>query len=1033
MGQISLEGRRIEGAGGIIGGGHLYLIYTDDLGQEWVIRGGPQFDVNGAWGNIVTIAGDQLLAGSPDARNPGQTSADRGSIILDLGGRSAADVWAILSQQAKNIDQANLAYTVDYNIDTFPFQDKSQDSNSVIASVLHAVGLSLPSDLPLSLSLTPLIYPGSGDFLAFDYHLAGTDRGDFIQGYVGNDSLNGGPGGDTLIGGAGADTFVFDTAALADAQSTIHSFDRIVDYDQGKTGTYNADEGDLIDLSTLINSAYAHGEPLRSLVRAVEDSSGTFARLQIDVDGTQAGVNWVTIARLHGLHFSDSLNVILDRFQPSVPITVQNSNVNSPIANTVVLQPGSEGQDLWITNFFPRDGKYGVDNGYLQVGGWSDLYYSLVKFDLSAASLPANVTSVTLRLYSVPFGDYLATGMYVDELHTSWTENYGWYDYSLSYTNIGSVSTPGLGWIDIDVTVAYNDWLANPSSNFGLQLRPFGNNHNLDYFISSDAIGDLAQFRPELVVTYNLAPPAPPTVIASLLNDTGSSITDKITSISTITGSGDPNAVVHFTIDGVPIADMSFADSSGTWTFTPKGLTDGTHTIVASETNASGITGMASLTFTLDTNGPIVIEGLTNDTGASASDKITKVATLSGTGDPNAVVHITIDGTVLATATADSSGAWTFAPSGLSEGPHGIVASESDAAGNTATTSLTFTLDTHAPTPEITSEVFNLDARVALSGTSEANSIVSVFDNGSLLGTATAGIDGAWSFTTGRESNIIHAFSLAATDAAGNVGSSTRPAILGTSGSETLSGTSGDDVINAAGGNDIVNAGSGNDTITGGGGSDVVLAGDGNDTFIAMIGDGDDFYAGGAGTDTLSMSAMTVPVTINLNSGFAFSAQTGVDGLASIENAIGGSGNDTMTGNGAANVLDGRAGNDTIVGGAGADQLSGGPGNDHFVFNFKTEGLDQVMDFNSGDVFDFSRSAFGNHLATGAANTGTLDASHFVANSTGPMNAAQEFWYNTANQTLYYDADGSGHHDAPIAMAHLVNGFMLHNTDIHLV
>src|SRR5262249_22299751 len=43
-----------------------------------------------------------------------------------------------------------------------------------------------------------------------------------------------------------------------------------------------------------------------------------------------------------------------------------------------------------------------------------------------------------------------------------------------------------------------------------------------------------------------------------------------------------------------------------------------------------------------------------------------------------------------------------------------------------------------------------------------------------------------------------------------------------------------------------------------------------------------------------------------------------------IENAIGGSGNDNITGNNAANRLDGGLGSDTLIGGAGGDALNGG-------------------------------------------------------------------------------------------------------------
>ena len=56
---------------------------------------------------------------------------------------------------------------------------------------------------------------------------------------------------------------------------------------------------------------------------------------------------------------------------------------------------------------------------------------------------------------------------------------------------------------------------------------------------------------------------------------------------------------------------------------------------------------------------------------------------------------------------------------------------------------------------------------------------------------------------------------------------------------------------------------------------------------------------------------------------------------ALIENAIGGSGGDTMTGNAAANALSGGAGNDTLKGGAGRDVLDGGTGADYADFRDK--------------------------------------------------------------------------------------------------
>ena len=138
---------------------------------------------------------------------------------------------------------------------------------------------------------------------------------------------------------------------------------------------------------------------------------------------------------------------------------------------------------------------------------------------------------------------------------------------------------------------------------------------------------------------------------------------------------------------------------------------------------------------------------------------------------------------------------------------------------------------------------------------------------------------------------------------------------------------------------------------------------------------------------------------------------------------VGGSGNDRLNGDG---------GDDTLIGGTGADRLNGGLGRDHFVYRAPSEGLDQLTDFARKDVFDFSHLAFGHNLAIGNVDTGQLDPMHFIANSSGPSNLDQHFWFNTASDTLYYDADGSGPSES-IAMAHLINGFNLMAVDIFLI
>jgi len=396
--------------------------------------------------------------------------------------------------------------------------------------------------------------------------------------------------------------------------------------------------------------------------------------------------------------------------------------------------------------------------------------------------------------------------------------------------------------------------------------------------------------------------PVPPTVTQHLASDTGASATDRITASPGLAGTADPNAVVRFTVDGSAIAATATADASGAWSFTPAGLGNGAHTIVASQTNAAGVTGTATLSFTLDTAGPspvftgavmangqVTLTGstgsagdtlsiydgyewlgfattgsdghftftaaadpaavhsyganatdlagnlgrtaqpyvvdptpppapmarLASDTGTSSTDSITSDPTLSGTGDPNAVVHFTVDGSAIAaTATADAGGAWTFAPAGLADGLHTIVASETNASGATGTATLSFTLDTAAPLPVFTGAVQS-NGQVTLTGsTGGAGDTLSIYDGYEWLGFATTASDGSFSFSAAAPTNAVHSYGANASDLAGHDGRTTGTLQLGSSAANSLAGGSGADVLQGGGGAD---------TLTGNGGADAFV------------------------------------------------------------------------------------------------------------------------------------------------------------------------------------------------------------------
>ena len=163
----------------------------------------------------------------------------------------------------------------------------------------------------------------------------------------------------------------------------------------------------------------------------------------------------------------------------------------------------------------------------------------------------------------------------------------------------------------------------------------------------------------------------------------------------TLTGTAEANSTVMI-FDGATPLGTATADGTGAWTFTTVALPEGGHSFTATATDAAGNIGPPSAAYgmIIDITAPVVTVGLANDTGSSSSEKLTSDDTLTGSASANAVVTLTEGANTLGTATADGTGHWTFTPSGLANGSHTIVATETDAAGNAGSASLSFVLDT---------------------------------------------------------------------------------------------------------------------------------------------------------------------------------------------------------------------------------------------------------------------------------------------------------------------------------------------------
>jgi Ca2+-binding RTX toxin-like protein len=107
-------------------------------------------------------------------------------------------------------------------------------------------------------------------------------------------------------------------------------------------------------------------------------------------------------------------------------------------------------------------------------------------------------------------------------------------------------------------------------------------------------------------------------------------------------------------------------------------LADGQHTIVASETNAAGSTGTASLTFTLDTTLD-VLPPIPVFTGAVlANGQVTLTGT---TGEANDTISLYDGNTWVGFATTASDGSWSFSASAPSNVVHSYGANATDLSG----------------------------------------------------------------------------------------------------------------------------------------------------------------------------------------------------------------------------------------------------------------------------------------------------------------------------------------------------------------
>ena len=265
------------------------------------------------------------------------------------------------------------------------------------------------------------------------------------------------------------------------------------------------------------------------------------------------------------------------------------------------------------------------------------------------------------------------------------------------------------------------------------------------YATATDAAGNVSPDSATNAFTIDVSAPAAPVITAPA---DGSSTTD---ATPTYVGTAEPNTAVEVFVDGSSIGTTT-ADGAGDWTLDqPTDLADGDHEVSATATDAAGNVSpeSATTTFAVDATAPAAPVITIPADGTTTADA---TPTYVGTAEPNTTVEVFVDTAVIGTTTADGAGDWSLdQPTDLGDEPHTVVATATDAAGNTSDPdSSTFVVDTTSTTPVVDQPADGSstnDTTPQIGGTADPGDTVTVTVDSTVLGTTTAGPDGSWTFT----------------------------------------------------------------------------------------------------------------------------------------------------------------------------------------------------------------------------------------------------------------------------------------------
>jgi ELWxxDGT repeat protein len=305
-----------------------------------------------------------------------------------------------------------------------------------------------------------------------------------------------------------------------------------------------------------------------------------------------------------------------------------------------------------------------------------------------------------------------------------------------------------------DGTIAVGSTVAGEDGTWSIVTSPLGLGAATLTATETDPAGNVSAAPAQLDLTIVPLPASPAGLALAPASDSGIQ-GDDATDITTpaITGTGTPGDTVVL-YDGATSIGSGTVTAGGTWSIVAATLADGVHPLSATETDPYGDISATSATLDITIAVPLAPAALTlapaSDSGV-AGDDITRITTpdITGTGAPDDRVTLYDGAAVIGTGTVAAGGTWSIVTTVLAAGAQNLTATQTDQYGDTSSASapLALLIDTAAAAPSVTQTADSTDpAEPLLIGTAPDGAGVTIYQDGSAIGTAAADTTGAWSF-----------------------------------------------------------------------------------------------------------------------------------------------------------------------------------------------------------------------------------------------------------------------------------------------